>query len=221
MSLIPLDFPEDQYYKVEHPKRQIVLHFTVSPNSRHSKLPGYKGDVRHWLSTRDRVATCNIIDADGATYELFESKYWAHHLGVKRKVFTSLGLPSINTKLNQKSIGIELDSFGPLNKLEGKYYSIYGHEVDEDYVIEFPTKYRGKQYYEKFSKEQIESLCCLLQDYCHLYEIPTTYQAGMFEISKEALKGVPGIWSHTSFRSDKFDVMPQPELIEMLQDLSL
>ena len=35
--------------------------------------------------------------------------------------------------------------------------------------------------------------------------------------SDEAKSGTPGVWSHTSFRPDKSDVHPQPELIQMLK----
>jgi hypothetical protein len=41
----------------------------------------------------------------------------------------------------------------------------------------------------------------------------------MFDVSKEALSGESGIWSHTSFRSDKSDIHPQGELIKMLKSL--
>jgi hypothetical protein len=43
----------------------------------------------------------------------------------------------------------------------------------------------------------------------------------MWEVSKEALKSVPGIWSHTSVRSDKSDCHPQLELIAMLKSLQI
>ena len=41
----------------------------------------------------------------------------------------------------------------------------------------------------------------------------------MWEVSAEALKGKQGVWSHTSFRFDKSDIHPQPEIIEMLKSL--
>ena len=38
-------------------------------------------------------------------------------------------------------------------------------------------------------------------------------------ISKNAMNGVPGVWTHTSYRNDKSDCHPQKELIEMLKRL--
>lgn len=42
---------------------------------------------------------------------------------------------------------------------------------------------------------------------------------GAFEFNKLANDGGEGIWSHTNFRKDKFDVYPYPPLIEMLKSL--
>lgn len=40
-----------------------------------------------------------------------------------------------------------------------------------------------------------------------------------FEYQPLANEGGSGIWSHTNYRKDKFDVYPHPKLIEMLQSL--
>ena len=42
---------------------------------------------------------------------------------------------------------------------------------------------------------------------------------GAFEYNKLANHGGEGIWSHTNYRKDKFDVYPYPPLIEMLKGL--
>ena len=42
---------------------------------------------------------------------------------------------------------------------------------------------------------------------------------GPFEFNKLANHGGVGIWSHTNYRKDKFDVYPYPPLIEMLKSL--
>jgi len=42
---------------------------------------------------------------------------------------------------------------------------------------------------------------------------------GAFEFNQLANHGGEGIWSHTNFRKDKFDVYPDPQLIEMLKSL--
>ena len=42
----------------------------------------------------------------------------------------------------------------------------------------------------------------------------------MFHVSMSALKGVSGIYGHCSFRPDKTDIHPQPDMIEMLEKIS-
>jgi len=40
-----------------------------------------------------------------------------------------------------------------------------------------------------------------------------------FELNKQALAGAEGVWTHTNVRSDKFDLSPQPAVIEMIKSL--
>ena len=228
-----VDFPQEKYYPLEYPKKQIVLHHTVSG-------PGVRGDIQHWLSLADRIATCIIIDNNGIANQCFSSKYWAHHLGVKSTYLKAKGFPdwtSRNVELNRASIAIEIDNWGGLilgdgtekqfglNKYDmpnmiytivGKFYAAYGNAVTCD-VQEYPNGFRGYNYYEKYSEAQIKTVGELLLLWKIKYGIPLDYHPDMFDISMEALGGKSGVWSHTSFREDKSDVHPQPELIEMLK----
>ena len=56
----------------------------------------------------------------------------------------------------------------------------------------------------------------LLAFLCDKYSIPSDFKLKSFDVNKDALNGVPGIYSHTSYRPDKSDVHPQPELIAAL-----
>lgn len=51
------------------------------------------------------------------------------------------------------------------------------------------------------------------------YEDAKRGEWGAFEFNKLANHGGEGIWSHTNYRKDKFDVFPDPNLIEMLKSL--
>ena len=42
----------------------------------------------------------------------------------------------------------------------------------------------------------------------------------MWEVSKNALSAVPGLYTHNSYRKDKSDISPQSKMIEMLKSLS-
>jgi N-acetyl-anhydromuramyl-L-alanine amidase AmpD len=224
-----LVFPDEQYYKEETTKKQICLHHTASGR-------GATGDFRHWLSNAERVATPVIIGTEGTIFQLFQSKYWGHHLGIKANVFEDAGLPSRNTELNKHCIGIEIDAWGPLALVDGKFYSYVGTLVPEDEVTRYPEGYKkypdstffnqhhlvGKPalYYHKYSDAQIRSTAQLLELWCNAYNIPKDYDWEMWDVNKRALSGEPGIFTHTSYRPDKADCHPQPELIEMLKSLA-
>jgi N-acetyl-anhydromuramyl-L-alanine amidase AmpD len=209
-----VDFPTDQYKASVKDKKQIYIHHTVSGD-------GVIGDINWWKTTPEDVATCVIIDRNGDIYQCFSSKYWAHHLGIKSTVFKSLDLTSINTKLNQESIGIEIDSWGGLEKnTAGQWVSYTGKVVPTDNVTEYPEGFRGYYGFEKYTEEQIEATRQLLKYWGGHYKIPLDYKGdALWDISKEALSGEEGVWTHVSVRPDKSDCHPQPELVQMLKGL--
>lgn len=231
-----VDFPQDKYYALEYPKKQFVLHHTVSG-------PGVRGDIQHWLSLTDRIATCIIIDNNGIAYQCFSSKFWAHHLGVKPTYLKANGFmdwTTRNVELNRASIAVEIDNWGglilgdgevkqfglkedgspnPVYTQKGKFYAAYGNAVDCE-IQEYPQGFRGYKFYEKYSELQLITLCELIKLWHIKYGVPLIYNESMWDISKDALSGKPGIWTHVCYREDKSDCHPQPELIEMLKSLS-
>ncbi len=216
-------FPEKDYFKEEFTKKQIVLHHTVSGN-------GVSGDIATWEDDNAVVGTAIIIDRDGTPYQLFSSKYWAWHLGIGNKARDS------------QSIGIEIDNWGYLipgdgtikqfgKKADGtpkmiqtevgKYYTYYGNAVDVPMQY-YPNGFRGYNYYEKYTLEQIRTAGELILFWKDKYGIPVKYNEDMWDVSQKALSGEPGVWTHVSYRpaNAKTDLHPQPEVIEMLKTLS-
>ncbi len=208
-----IDFPQHQYVRERTLKKQIFLHHTVSPNN------SAQGDINHWLSTTSRIATHFIITADGTPNQLFSSKYWAYHLGIKSKIYDELHLRY--KKLDKYSIGIEIDSGGGLfKKGDGNWYDVYGHLIPNNQVVEYPEGNRGYTGFQKYTNTQLETLKELLIYFNEKCNIPLDYNEDMWDVCEDALSGKSGIWSHTSVRSDKSDCHPQPELIEMLKNLN-
>lgn len=207
-----VDFPTSQYYHSEHPKKQIVLHHTASGR-------GVTGDIAHWLNTSSRIATCCIIDYKGVIHQAFSSSKWGHHLGVKRAVFEERKLKSMNMQLNQESIGIEIDAWGQLTEKDGKFYNYVNQEVPEDRVAKLEVPFRGFKYYEKYTDAQLKTVEQLLQYWGVRYDIPLDYNPDIWDVTNRALEGERGVFAHVSYRSDKNDVFPQSELLEMLQGL--
>ncbi len=211
-EIIQEDFPEHLYFKEQTNKKQIVLHHTVSGR-------GVDGDINWWKQNPQRIATSIIVDWKGNIHQLFSSRYWAHHLGIRA---------ANNRALNMASIGVEIDAWGGLVKYNRKWYParwdgskhVANTNVKpiED-IVTYSDGYRGFYGYEKYTDEQIEAVRKLLVYWGDVHNIPLHYNEDMWDLNKKALAGEPGIWSHTSFRQDKSDVHPQPELIEMLKSL--
>lgn len=204
-KIIQLPFPKEQYIPEVVHKDQIVLHHTASGSTA-------VADANYWKSTPERVATAFIIDRNGTIYQCFSSGYWAYHLGMKANMGGVAGL-------DKGSIGIELDSWGILTEQNGKYYSWTKEEVPKERVQVYPKPFRGSKYYEKYTAAQLQSAKELVQFLAAKYKIPTTYRPEIFDVDKKALSKVAGTYTHVSFRKDKSDCHPQPELIAMLKSL--
>jgi N-acetyl-anhydromuramyl-L-alanine amidase AmpD len=222
-DIIQVDFPDDQYFREQTDKKQIVLHHTVSGQ-------GVDGDISWWRQTVERIGTAIIIGWDGKIYQCFSTKYWAHHLGCKT--------PN-NIELNKGSIGIEIDGWGALLKHNDKFYPakwdpVEGKDVPntkvkpipaenvQEYPKEsFPQGFMGYWYFEKYTAAQIESVRKLLVYWNGKYNIPLVYQPSMWNKSTKALGGWPGVWTHVSFRgSGKSDCHPDEKLVKMLKSLT-
>jgi len=207
--------PEDQYVKQAQDKNQIVLHHTVSG-------PGYEGDLNWWKDTKERIATAFLITREGVIIQTFSSKYWASSLGIKAEMLKAKGFKDYGSRglrLEKANIGIELDSWGGLIEGPTGWKNTGGGIMKFDQVITYPKPYRGFKAFEKYTATQLEALKELIEYLAETYNIPTAYNPDMFEVSTAALGGKSGIWTHTSFRADKNDCHPQPELIEMLKTL--
>jgi N-acetyl-anhydromuramyl-L-alanine amidase AmpD len=208
-KIIQVRLKETQYYQEEFPKKQIVLHHTVSNGNA-------KNVMAWWAKTPVKVGTAFIIDREGVIHQCFSSKHWAHHLGTKSK---------LNKQLNQQSIGIELCSWGALKRsplksgIKATFTSSTGVVVPNNEVVELEKPFRGSIYFQKYTQKQLKSMQILVNYLCEMYSIPKDYNPDMWVLSKNALSGKSGIYTHTSFRKDKSDCVPQSDLIEVIKSL--
>jgi N-acetyl-anhydromuramyl-L-alanine amidase AmpD len=219
-SIKQIPLPVTEYVNKDVNKLQIVLHHTAGNSSAPNVIKSWASD------TRGRIATCVVISGkgvskdtfDGEICQAFSSKKWAHHLGIKSDVFRANGVPF--KALDPISIGIEICNWGSLEKRGDKFYNYVNREVSSDQVCILDAPYKGSKYYHAYTDAQIESVRQLLVYWSNLYKIPLTYkEKDMWEVSKNALSAVPGVYTHNSYRRDKSDVSPQPKLIEMLKSL--
>jgi N-acetyl-anhydromuramyl-L-alanine amidase AmpD len=200
----------DQFIQEEHPKKQIYLHHTAGG--------GNPVAVANYFQQKEgKVATAFVIGEKGTIVQLFSSKHWAYHLGLKPEVFAEMGVTY--RSLDKISIGIEICNFGPLKKQNGYFVNYVGGRVDRSQVTELNGKYKGHIFWQKYTDEQIESTRQLLVYLCDAYGISKDYFDSIFDIDKRALRGENGIFTHNSVRHDKSDIYPCPRMIEMLKNL--
>lgn len=206
--------PKGQYIEEITKKNQIVLHHTAGGNS--------NGTIQHWLSSKDRTGTHFIIERDGTIIQTVPTECWLYHLYVGAPLNkVPREFKKKDKELNQKSIGIELCNYGQLKKKGDKYYTIYNNEINKDRVYTLDKTFRGQEYFELYTLEQIESLRKLLLQLIKDNNIKLNQNyLDIFDINLEALSGKSGIFAHVSYRTtDKWDVYPNKELIQMLNNL--
>jgi hypothetical protein len=100
-----------------------------------------------------------------------------------------------------------------------QFTSSTGTSIPTNEVIELEKPFRGSKYYQKYTNKQLKTVQILLNYLCETYNIPNTYNSDMWDYSRAAMNGSPGIWSHVSYRKDKTDCFPQIELIKTIQNL--
>jgi hypothetical protein len=232
-----LFFPEKEYRSGPenrlNNKNQLVLHHTVSG-------PSVAGDVYSWRQKGDRIGVAFIVTRNGNIYQLFNSHFWAVHLFFDDSPIIKLNsefdaniknISKYRQDLEKFSVGIEIDSWGGLKQKSGGGWTNYDGTVDVNNVQlytsgDFPGKkagiegFRGFLAFEKYTQAQIDATRALIISLQERWGFPLEYNSDMWDYSENAMKNTPGIWTHVSFRDDKSDCHPQPELIEMLQNLT-
>jgi len=159
------------------------------------------------------------IDKNGVVELQLDDKKWCKQLDIDLKTFEKNGVSF--RYLDKSIIGITLENYGPAEYKNYKFYSKY-YYPDEPLRGAFDyckTPWRGYQYWEYYYEKQLESLRELLLSLCERHSIPKTYNADIWDVSRRALMGTPGIFCRCSFIKDAHDLHPQIELINMLKSL--
>ena len=192
MKIVDAELRPGQYFREVCPKRNIVLHHTVSSTAQSA--------INWWNADPQRIGTAFVLDKDGTIYQAFDPRYWAHHLGLKT---------SRNTELNKCSIGIELVNEGPLmphagggfrwNFGSGRPGNVYRGEV-----VEF--MWRGFDWWAAYTPEQYAALSELLGHLFQKFELkPTVCDA--FDLNPVA-PDFYTVYNHCNVRRDKSDISP-------------
>lgn len=231
LKFIQYPLPEDQYYKEEHKKTQLVLHHSAGWDNARGMIDGWKFD-------KPKVATAFGVVDDGTIMQAFDAKYWAAHVGYWIRDNTGNVIPGndrayklvpgtdnreTNLAIERRTIGIEICNWGNLTFRDGKYHTWVSTAtrpviVDPSKVVTYQTPFRGYQHFERYTEKEIDSVYRWIKFLCKQFGIPSKFD-GNFDLNPNAINGVPGVYTHGNFRSDKSDTHPQPELIQMLRSL--
>ena len=217
-DIVQVKMSDNEYIKEYTDKKQIYLHHTAGNASGVNTINNWNNDSRGRIATCVCIANTGAKEGDGVISQGFSSRYWAYHLGARREIFNAYDLPYI--PLDKYSIGVEICAWGQLTEKGGKFYSYVNREVPKDQVCALEKKYKGHRYFHRYSDEQIRSVENLLTYWNKVYDIPLDYRPEhMWDVSTDALTGVKGVYTHNSVRKDKIDIFPQPEMIQMLQNI--
>mgnify|MGYP003142935517 FL=1 len=212
------------FYDGPTPKKQIYIHHTAGATKSPSRT------IAGWSKRTDHVATHYITNNLGDKEQLYADEAWANHLGIKQSVFSRAGVKFQN--LNKISLGIEMQSYGWCDLKNGKYITYYKNELSADRVGRPIGKdgsfisYKGHKYYEKYNSANIAHVKTIVTGWMSKYGIPFHYDYDQLfpnlgeSISKKALRGEKGVFTHNSVRTGKSDVWPQKELIDMLKSIA-
>lgn len=200
-----------QFIRQEFPKTQIFLHFTAGG-------PSARNVIDYWNADEPTIATAFVIDRNTAgVYECFNPDYWSYHLGIK----------GTKGRLDKASIGVEICNYGPLLRRKGKYYAwpknYSSVVVPNDEVHHLDRAFRGFSDFQRITDEQLASLELLLVHLVKTYSIKvqSSFDNSFFDFRPDVIsRNLPGIWSHSSVREDKLDLMPDDRIVEMLNRIA-
>lgn len=217
---------DDEYIKSSTKKNTIWLHHTAGGSRPDWSIGGWEADYKIDKNNNKipvTVGTSYVIGRrssstgdetwDGKILKAFDDKFWNYHLGISKK----------SLELNSKSIAIELCNYGPLVlHKDGIFYNYVNKPVMDIDVVKLDNPFRGYSYYEKYTNAQLEQTRKLIIYLInkHGIEINSTGKIDekWFDYNEEWFK-TGGIRSHSQVRTDKFDIFPQKEMIQMLNSI--
>ena len=223
--------PESEYYSGPVKKDYLFLHHTAGWDNPYQTIDIWGRDTQGRIATEFVVGGQSIkgtrVKYDGDVVQAFPDGGYAWHLGKNGSQY-----------MHKHSVGIEICNFGYLTKggyfkkkqwVEKdpyKYYAYQGTEADPNQIITLDEEFRGHKHWQRYSELQLNETKQLILYIAERDNIDV--RDGLIaEIKKNGVKGfdfnsdayygkVKGMWTHTNTRKDKFDLFPQPELIDML-----
>lgn len=211
--------PKGEYVSGKYGNDYIILHHTAGWDNPMQVVDCWGKDSLGRVATEFVIGGQRCTDGrstyDGQIVRSYPEGNQGYHIGT-----------SGSSYMNLHSVGIELCNMGWAKG--GKVYT--GSLIRPDQIVNIKESFRGYVSWHKYSDKQLKALHDLLlyiakRDNIDLHKgiyqwIKTEGAAKAFEFHSDAYYGrVKGLITHANIRKDKFDVSPQPDLIDMILTL--
>lgn len=211
--------PKREYINGKYNNDYIVLHHTAGYDNPKAVVDCWAKDSLGRVATEFVIGGQRCTDGrsiyDGQIVRTYPEGNQGYHIGT-----------SGSSYMNIHSVGIELCNMGWVKN--GKTYT--GSIVRPDQIVSLNEPFRGYINWHKYTTKQIEVLRDLLlyvanRDNIDLHTgiykwIKTEGAMKAFDFHQDAYSGkVKGLITHANIRKSKYDVSPQPELIDMILTL--
>lgn len=177
-----------RYFNRQCKKDLIVLHFTAGPTWQ---------SAWHTFAAPGKMSVPYIVDVTGPKHviRLYDDKFWAYHLGIKRDWLHA------NDK---RSIGIEIVNIGPVWNRDGKWLDYMGKEHAASGIV--AKSDRGADGSVKFPDEQVVAVASLVNHLIDKYHIPRQVPSEKLACQWPEIGKFKGVATHQMFRADKYDL---------------
>ena len=211
--------PKREYINGKYNNDYIVLHHTAGYDNPKAVVDCWAKDSLGRVATEFVIGGQRCTDGrsiyDGQIVRTYPEGNQGYHIGA-----------SGSSYMNIHSVGIEICNMGWVKN--GKTYT--GSIVRPDQIVSLKEPFRGYINWHKYTTKQIEVLRDLLlyvanRDNIDLHTgiykwIKTEGAMKAFDFHQDAYSGkVKGLITHANIRKSKYDVSPQPELIDMILTL--
>ena len=210
--------PRGEYKEGPTEKEYLFLHHTAGWHNPYATVDGWARDDRGPIATEfvlgGRSVKGNDDRYDGELVQCVPEGGYGWHLGKNG-----------SQRMHTHSVAIEICNFSYAK--DGKTY--VGTPIDDAQIVKLPRKFRGHSFWHAYSDAQIETLRLFILWIAERDSIDVRkglvaqikkVGAKAFEFNRDAYNGkIKGMWSHTNTRKDKFDLFPQPNLMDMLTEL--
>jgi len=210
--------PKEQYVDEPTDKDYLFLHHTAGWHNPYKTVDDWAKDQRGKIATEFVIGGPSVRgnddQYDGELVHCIPQGCYAWHLGKTGSSY-----------MHKHSIGVELCNFS--YAVDGKTY--VKTPIEPKQIVTLENAFKGHKTWHAYSDKQIETLKAFIlwiadRDNIDIHagliaEIKNT-GAKAFDFNADAYKGkIKGLWTHGNVRKDKFDLFPQPELIDMLLSL--